>query len=185
MFKFKALGPVLTSLCLILLSISSTAQIDNSNDSRNAKRGPSCAKALQRRGPIDRSTSDVYYVTSGPFYAVGSLNRNGLALDLKTRNIKSGRRSRILSGKDQFQKILNYFEGQFAFISGVWFEGDNIATFNRLTGAGVSVEEAALQTWTGQQAKAAGYTEPKVHRLYGKTGRYIIVEIDFYKKDNL
>lgn len=97
-------------------------------------------------------------------------------------------RSSKLKGKEQFKKILQHFAGHFDQIKGTWFRlglpgelSDNLDKVNELTGGKnpLTIEQATLQTWTGQQAAAAGYTEVKVEYAEGEPGNYTNVSVFF------
>jgi hypothetical protein len=47
-------------------------------------------------------------------------------------------------------------------VVGSWTYGDNLVAFNRLTAQGMSLEEAAAQTWTGAQSVKNGFTRVEV-----------------------
>jgi autotransporter adhesin len=86
-----------------------------------------------------------------------------------------------MRGATEFKEILNHFEGKFDGIRGAWSYGDNLAKFNKLTGEGKSLKEAALGTWTGEQAIAAGYAKVTVRSFMGTPGAYTKVDVLFHK----
>lgn len=65
-------------------------------------------------------------------------------------------------GKVLFKEMINHFGDTAKGVVGSWTYGDNLAAFNRLTAQGVSLEEAAAQTWTGMQATRNGFMKVKV-----------------------
>src|SRR5579871_119786 len=136
---------------------------------------------------IDESRPGEVYLVRDPanprFAARGSVTPRGeLEIDMRTR-VEGGPRSKLLNGSEQFRKIVRFFSGQFSSIKGNWQFGDNLNTVNKLTAGGkMSVEEAAGQTWTGEQAAAAGYK--KVTLLgppEGTPGNYTTVKVLFEK----
>ena len=138
-------------------------------------------------GLIDESVPGEVYLVRDPanprFAARGSVNPRGqLEIDMRTE-IEGGPKSTLLKGSEQFKKILGFFSGQFSSIKGNWQFGSNLRTVNTLTaGSKMSVEEAAAQTWTGEQAAAAGYK--KVTLLgppEGTPGNYTTVKVLFEK----
>jgi hypothetical protein len=143
-------------------------------------------------GSIDLSTRSRYLVRDKRnlnFLASGSLGlhpelgHETLELAIFTRS-RDGDRSAALRGKEQFSNIVAYFRGQFESIRAYWISEDNLATFNRET-IGVdprdvaALKAAALKTWTGVQAAAAGYSQVEVGPLEGEPGRYTSVEVTF------
>lgn len=65
-------------------------------------------------------------------------------------------------------------------IRGDWTSGDNLDMVNRLTaGNSVSLEEAAKQTWTYQQAKARSFTRYQYLDAHGSPGQYTSVDVVF------
>jgi hypothetical protein len=139
--------------------------------------------AAGRGGLIDSSTPDYYRVRdpAHPRFAVSASVENGeLQFVMRTR-IQGGPRSALLRGHEQFQRVLAHFRGSFRAIRGSWSYGDNLAEFNRLTGRGVSPQEAATQTWTGRQAGQAGYTRAVINPrgTEGTPGNYTKVSVTF------
>jgi hypothetical protein len=62
-------------------------------------------------------------------------------------------------GNVLFKEMINHFGDTAKGVVGSWTYGDNLAAFNRLTAQGMSLEEAAAQTWTGMQAARNGFTK--------------------------
>jgi hypothetical protein len=112
------------------------------------------------------------------FQAFATLEDDEVTLLIRTK-LPTGQRSTVLRGADQFRKILVHFAGRFKSIRGSWSYDDNLATFNRAVLAGLSQEEAALKTWTGQQAAAAGYTRAVIRSVEGQPGNYTKVVASF------
>ena len=105
-----------------------------------------------------------------------------------------GKRSGLLSGKDEFLAAKQHFEQQNGAGSvkgayGRWGGGDNLDTFNTrygiATGKGLSHEEAmveaARRTKTGEWARAAGFDNVKITKAEGSPGAYTNVEVEFTK----
>ena len=117
--------------------------------------------------------------TNPSFHAVASLeDGDELVIALRTRR-PDGTRSAVLRGREQFENILQHFDGQFSGIRGSWTYGDNLAEVNRLTADGLSIEEAARRSWTGQRAADAGYTRVVVRELEGGPGAYSEIQVFF------
>jgi RHS repeat-associated protein len=132
---------------------------------------------------INLSTPGERYLVQDPasprFYAEGTVSSHGeLSISIRTV-LETGQRSTLLTGAEQFQNIVRFFRGQFTSIKGNWQFGSNLARFNELTAQGLSAEEAAARTWTGQQAAAAGFKTVKVQNLQGTPGKYTSVQVLF------
>ena len=84
------------------------------------------------------------------------------------------------SGSEPFHKILQFFAGRFKGIRGSWSFGTNLEAFNKAITTGMSPVEAALKTWTGQQAKDAGYSRVVIRSLEGPAGHYSKVTVSFF-----
>ncbi|MBD6618230.1 DUF4157 domain-containing protein [Komarekiella sp. 'clone 1'] len=68
-------------------------------------------------------------------------------------------------GGEVFTTLLNEFAARGVTVRGVrglWYGGDNLATFNSLIRAGMSPENAALQTFTGKMAGRRGFTRVRI-----------------------
>ena len=68
--------------------------------------------------------------------------------------------STTVRGGEVFKAILDRFRADgvaFKGVRGLWFSGDNLATFNDLIKKGLSPEQAASQTFTGKMAARNGY----------------------------
>ena len=127
-------------------------------------------------------TQDHYLVTDSSnvrFQAYAYVENGLLQITLRTK-LENGLRSMVLHGAEQFQLILQHFTGRFRAIRGNWVYGDNLQSFNMAVAAGLSVEQAALQTWTGQQALAAGFGRVEIVELYGASGSFSQVKVNFW-----
>jgi hypothetical protein len=101
-------------------------------------------------------------------------------LSLSFRTIlEGGQRSEVLRGEEQFERVMLHFAGKVKSIQGSWHFGTNLAKFNEATGAGRAAEKAALETWTGEQAAAHGYSKVTVVDLEGRPGAYSRVVVRF------
>jgi hypothetical protein len=152
---------------------------------------PSGPKAPHGTDLVDNSNSTQYSVydsNNNQLQAFAKVENTGrgvlkdgeIAMVLRTK--WKGKRSPLLKGSEQFKKILKHFRGRFKGIRGSWSYGDNLNTFNRLIRKGLSPEEAALKTWTGQQASGAGYTKVIVRSLEGTPGNFKKVVVTFTKQ---
>src|SRR5262245_14927566 len=84
-------------------------------------------------------------------------------------------------GKWMFAEMMKHFGPSVAAIEGNWLGplSDNLATANRLTGAGMTLDEAAKATWTGKQAVNWGYMRVQVISALGRPGQYSNVRVVF------
>lgn len=131
-------------------------------------------------------TESEYAAVAGDFYAKGILNPEGvLTLNFRTKIINAAGqelRHPNIRGAEQFAAIINHFgKGRIKKILAIWSDGDNLDAFNALTAQGVSNADAALGTWTGGQAKAAGYGNVTGVDAYppGRPGHYRAVTVYF------
>ena len=118
------------------------------------------------------------------FQASATVQRGELRLTIRTQ-LESGERAPALREAEQFRKVVAHFARRFHSISVSWTYGDNLAAFNRAIAAGAAPEEAALRTWTGQQAAAAGYSRVQILSLERQPGRYSRVAGTFGKPESL
>lgn len=123
-------------------------------------------------------------------YAGIDENFNGdriLIISIRTK-LPDGRHSTVLSGKEQYRRILEYFEGKFDFIQASWFvDSDNLSQFNYATmsreegGLGLEKEDAVWHTWSGKRALEAGFAKIVSNSFIteGIPGKYEFVEFLF------
>jgi hypothetical protein len=158
---------------------------------------PPAPKPLVPEGARNASRPNLYAVSDAadPSFKVNAdVNEGVLSLNMRTQRLEPVEggaegppqlvRSSSLRGKEQYEAVVKYFEGKFTKIEGHWEAGPldaNLAEFNRLTGLGVSPQQAARQTWSGIQAKEAGYTHVEVKDLQGTPGHYSKVRVHFSK----
>jgi len=99
------------------------------------------------------------------FFFWGEVDNRTLNLSASLKS-PDGTRSKLV-GAEVLNKVVKHFEGKFDTITGRWshrvFPSDNLYQFNQLTFDGVSLEEAATKTWTGQQAARLGF--PRVEKI--------------------
>ena len=128
-----------------------------------------------------------HYSISDPldprFQASATVQRGELRLTMRTQ-LESGERAPALREAEQFRKIVAHFARRFHSISVSWTYGDDLAAFNRAIAAGAAPEEAALRTWTGQQAAAAGYSRAQIRSLERRPGRYCRVSVSFGRPES-
>jgi hypothetical protein len=87
----------------------------------------------------------------------GDLNDEGMIEFFIEAGPQANPRGHVL-----FKEMINHFGDTAKGVVGSWTYGDNLAAFNRLTAQGLSLEEAAAQTWTGMQAATNGFTKVEV-----------------------
>jgi hypothetical protein len=91
----------------------------------------------------------------------------------------------VVRAKELFAAMMKHFGDRVKSIKAVWSSeiemGDNLDAFNSAVRAGKTARQAAFDTWTGQQAKAAGFTA--VGRIVpaGDEGNYIDVLVEFIR----
>ncbi len=129
-------------------------------------------------------TADRYLVSDSTyvrFQAYAYVEDGILQITLRTK-LENGLRSTVLHGAAQFQRILQHFAGRFIAIRGNWVYGDNLRLFNASVKNGLSLEQAALQTWTGQQALKAGYDRVEIIEAHGLPGLFNQVKVNFWSQ---
>ncbi|MCB9061802.1 MAG: hypothetical protein H6622_09795 [Halobacteriovoraceae bacterium] len=93
-------------------------------------------------------------------------NDGGLEVTIIAKSLDGkNTRSKTFFAKDQFKYMMQYFKGEVKYIIGFWQSEiliDNLILFENAYKLGKSIEEAALETWTGKQAKKFGYGKVKV-----------------------
>ena len=62
---------------------------------------------------------------------------------------------------------------------GFWIEGDNLAAFNRALAQGKMEDEAAIGTWTGEQAKRHGFETVEFLQTIPALAGYGFVKVRF------
>ena len=90
--------------------------------------------------------------------------------------------SQNLRGAEEFQAAVQHFGARVKALKGDWQFGDNLEKFNKLTKKGLSPSEAALGTWTGGQARIAGFNRAVVEPLQGPPGEHPSVLVHFYRE---
>ena len=117
----------------------------------------------------DHSRYSVSDLANPKFQAFATLDYSTLTSlkqdELTLTKLDNGQRSTVLRGR----------------IRGSWSYDDNLEAFNRAVAAGAQPEEAAVKTWTGQQAAAAGYTRVVIRSLEGQAGGYKKVVACFFR----
>jgi len=120
-------------------------------------------------------------------FVEGRLEGETLSLYIYTKT-PSGERSPLIRGKEAFAKVMEHFGPEVKRIKGNWttstsekYGSDNLKTLNELTSKGISIEDAAKETWTGKQAATFGFTQVKKTFSEGSPGQYSLVEVLFTK----
>ena len=81
-----------------------------------------------------------------------------------------------------FFQMMQHFGPAVVAIQGNWTYGDNLATVNRLTAGGMTLEQAAKEGFTGKRAAEWGYGRVSVSSWQQDTsGKYIRVHVLFEK----
>jgi hypothetical protein len=128
---------------------------------------------------------DTSYTVRDPSFpglvANGELTDGRLLLSFVMVREQDGARSPLLKGSEQFDKIMAHFGDRVKVVLGSWTFGNNLETFNELTGQGMDIKSAALKTWTGKNAQRHGFTEVVVESINGTPGHYYPVKVRFEK----
>ncbi len=115
----------------------------------------------------------------------GALEGNGIVASLEEGGvlataIEAPQGVGRISGSELFGKAVDHFGREnISGVRGLWVYGDNLATVNRLTGEGMSLAEAARQTFTGKMAGRLGMSNVEVVSTTGRAGSYSGVEVVF------
>lgn len=96
--------------------------------------------------------------------------------------------AKIANGSDVFNKIYNTAikDGSVNGVRAIWQSGDNLSTFNNLILNKVNkglmtLEEAALNTFTGKMAKSKEFNKVKVFGTKNADGTYKYATVNFTK----
>ena len=112
------------------------------------------------------------------FFANAVVEEEELLIEIRTE-LPSGERSAALNGANQLRQILAHFFPRYKSIRTSWCFGENLVTFNRATAAGVTTEEAVLNTALGHQIALAGFSRVLIRSLEGFLARNEFVASDF------
>jgi len=82
-------------------------------------------------------------------------------------------------GTEMFAQMMKHFGSNVRGVRGSWHYGDNLAAVNKLTSEGMSLSEAALQTWTARRAAEHGFRSVRVLGSEGAAGAYKSVNVVF------
>jgi hypothetical protein len=125
-----------------------------------------------------------HYSVSDPansrFYATAVIEDEELLIDIRTE-LESGHRSLGLNKYDQLRKILAHCYPRYKSIRMSWWFGDDLATFNRATAAGATLEEAAIATPLGHQVALSGFSRVLIRSLEGFPTRFTKIVVSFEK----
>jgi hypothetical protein len=81
-----------------------------------------------------------------------------------------------------FNETMRHFGGAVTAIQGNWTYGDNLAAVNRLTAGGLSLDEAAKQTFTGKRAAEWGFAKVQIlPQTQGSLGNHVKVYVVFQR----
>lgn len=125
----------------------------------NGQKYPRATVIKAEESFIKSPTEYRYYDTTYDFHFIAILTKGELTLDIllvdPVRKIRSQ-----YSGADLYQKAIEHFGAyNIQRISGLWDGGDNYEKFVELKNKGYSDEDAALNTWSGQQAAKYGFIQ--------------------------
>jgi RHS repeat-associated protein len=115
---------------------------------------------------------------------LGGYSNDGFEANFSINSKGSG-----VAGGDVFDSLLSMLSkwDDISSIRGTWRAGnmgDNLATFNKLVNEGKSLNDAALETFTGKMAKKNGFSNARVDLSTlrkNDNGEYISVDVFFTK----
>jgi hypothetical protein len=105
---------------------------------------------------------------------MGEISDDGLV----TFAVEAGAGS-SMRGTEMFAQMMKHFGSNVKGVRGSWHYGDNLAAVNKLTSEGMSLSEAALQTWTARRAAEHGFKSVRVLESEGSAGAYKSVNVVF------
>jgi RHS repeat-associated protein len=82
-------------------------------------------------------------------------------------------------GTNLFREMMSAFGSAAKVVEGNWLYGSNLAKVNQLTKAGMSLEAAAAQTWTGKRAAELGFKAIRIVSTEGSAGAYTSVVVQY------
>lgn len=89
------------------------------------------------------------------------------------------------TGKQVFNSLISYVKMnkiEYNGILGIWAkESDNTLVFNEMIIKGMTKEQAAFKTWTGQRALEHGFDKVIIDKLIPNTPPYNTINVKFYK----
>jgi len=114
---------------------------------------------------------------------VGTVSNSGGNLNLY---IKTTETEYAGKGPEIFNALVKHAEskGNVQGINGTWSAGSlgsNLRAFNKAIKAGLTPEEAAFKTFTGENAQKLGYKNVVIHTKEGSSGNYNFVSLTFTK----
>ncbi|MBL7664404.1 MAG: hypothetical protein JNM93_04680 [Bacteriovoracaceae bacterium] len=105
---------------------------------------------------------------------------DNLYLWFETKVIQTGARSKFLRGTEAYDFVIGHFNSKIKCVLGDWVFGDNLKTFNSKTSnLNISMEEAAISTWSGANASRYGFTEVIIEKVEGVRGAFSSVSVKF------
>lgn len=111
-------------------------------------------------GPLETVKTRDSFEISDPenqFFFLAQLYHGELIMDIQ---LVDGHRRSSIRGSEAYAQMMTHFKPHGIYlISATWSYGTNNKRFFELLDQGVPAEQAALQTWSGQQATKYGYTE--------------------------
>jgi|GEM_PF-2284532 len=87
----------------------------------------------------------------------------------------------MMSGRDMFKSMIQFYGPAVKAIEGNWVDGDNLAKINGLTLGGTPLKSAVQMTWTAGEARRHGFTEVEINHSIGEDGKYTDIQVTFRK----
>ena len=160
-----------------------------------------CAKVFTLKvsnAPIEiLSKDEVSYMvrqvredTDQNFSFLALYNKQSKSIEIRTMlvDLAGGERSAI-KGHEAYKEMMEHFSDQnVRVVRGNWSQSDNSRVYlDNVRIKNMTPEEAALNTWSGKQAVAHGYTHAKVvfeGMVENKQGIKVYkIDVDFYKEE--
>ncbi|MHC4407003.1 MAG: hypothetical protein ACYTG0_45905, partial [Planctomycetota bacterium] len=121
------------------------------------------------------STAEFAYVEGETVHLLANINEAGIveyAVEATGASIR---------GTEMFNRMMNHFGNHVRGVRGIWRRGDHWAKVNKLTAAGMSIDEAVTRTWAANRAREWGYVNATVLLRMGRAGSYEVIEVIFLK----
>ena len=112
--------------------------------------------------PYLSSGTDHFWMQDGNFVFLGTMaHQRSLHLITKLKDKETDTRSE-LRGKDLYKQMIEHFGiKNIKTIAGTWTEGTNYDQYMKSKALGLSNEESALSTWSGEMASDFGFAHVK------------------------
>lgn len=127
------------------------------------------AEAFSVSDPVNKRLQVAAYLYAGR-----------LEITIRTK-LENGTRSTMLHGNELMADVFRFFAGRIEEVKDKYSYGDNLKMFNKAKSNGLGDAEAAFATWSGKQARKAGFREVKKVRYSGIAPHISNVEVIYYR----